>query len=379
MSILSIPLLLTKKFRSYLFKFRELFILISLIVIYSFFRDLIGGEFVKLPSNITLYTDVYLLPIIILYFFHFLSVKDNLIEDIIITGIIASLFTLLSILSPAIGDFFRFDLLKTNEFTDLVAYRTFGLAELLTFTYGITQGVIFCLILFFSKQNKFFLFFIPLILISILFNARTGFTPVIIALIFYLINYFNIKLVVNTTILAVIALFIIPQITFSNEQQRTVEWGLDFFYQLNDLFTGSQSSDSNTFDALFGYMVVLPSTDLQWLFGTGEYIFAKSHGNDSDVGYIIQLYYGGIFYIILLFLIVIWMYKSSRIYKKYNKPAFLISLVLILTTIIVNVKGEIFSSNGYLRLCVLIFLFFNIKTSKSKNFKKIGVKINRNN
>lgn len=61
-------------------------------------------------------------------------------------------------------------------------------------------------------------------------------------------------------------------------------------------------------------MIVYPSDLGEWIFGKGESIFGIS-GQNSDIGYIIQLNYGGIIYCILLafffFLIVYRLFKMG--------------------------------------------------------------------
>ena len=361
-----IPLIIKNDFNIYLVKFKELFLILTTVVVYCFIRDFIFGNFDVFLSNLTLYLDLYYLPILMLYFFYKYSIKKDLLEDVVTIGLIACFFTVLAIISTSTGDYFRYELLQSNEFTELVSFRNFGLAEALTFTYSITQGFVFCILLFYSKKYKYLLYLSPLFLVAIMFNARAGFTPVIVGLIIYLLFNFNLKFIMKTLVFSFILLLIVTNISFQEDQMKTIEWGLDFFTQVNDLISGSSVAENNTFDALFGYMLVLPTTELEWIFGTGDFIFARNYGVNSDVGYVLQLYYGGIVFISLLFLIVFWMLKTIQKSKNYDKSAYLLSYVLIITTLIVNVKGNIFSTNGYLRLCILLIMYFYCEQKKKE-------------
>jgi hypothetical protein len=333
-------------------------LIITTIVTYSFIRDIKKGNFDIFSSNLTLFLDLYFLPILLLYFFYKLSLKKDLLIDVVLVGIVACFFTFLSIVNFDVGSYFRNELLRSSEFTDMISFRTFGLSEALTFTYGITQGIILSLMLLYSNKFKYYLILAPFFLIAVMFNARIGFTPIIIGVILYLIFDFNLKFVFKIFAFTITLILIITNITFQPDQVKTIEWGLDFFIQMNDVFTGSSNSNSNTFDALFGYMLVFPETLFEWIFGSGIYIFTIQTGPTSDVGYVLQLYYGGIIYLILLFLIVFWMLGIIKSYKNHSKSAYLFSSVIVVTTIIVNVKGDIFSTNGYLRLCILLIMYF---------------------
>lgn len=344
-----------------------------LIVLYCFLTDLRSMDFEITSINFTLLLDIYILPILILHLYNLLKIKKDLIFFILCAANVACVFSLFSFAIPEIGSFFREDLLKSNDFTSFVAFRTFGLAEDLTFSYGITQGLMIGMMALYSKSRLLLWFAIPIFLGTILINARTGFVPVIIFTILFFSVNFRPKLIVQIFAVAFCLVMLLPNLNIESEKFKTLEWGLDFFLQMNDVTTGSSTSDFNTFDVLAGSMFVLPSSFLEFIFGTGNYIFGKDYGPSSDVGYILQLYYGGLIYLFLVFFILIWMivtfFKTVRVTKKEN----IFWICLFLTICIVNIKGNVFTTNGFLRLAILLVMH-NYIINSNKKIQSIVIK-----
>ena len=99
-------------------------------------------------------------------------------------------------------------------------------------------------------------------------------------------------------------------------------------------------------------MLVLPESTSHWLFGSGQNIFSAPIGRRSDVGYCIQLNYGGITYCFLLFCFVFSIY-----HKCMNKiqPVFLFTMIL--STLLMNYKGTFFAHNSAFSLTVLLTIY----------------------
>lgn len=367
--LLVIPFLIKVKFKRYLGYFKALLLIIGVIILYSFLREFGLLKFELLLLNITFLFEILLIPIVIILLYESLEIRGELIFNLILVGFIASLFTLSMIIIPSLSDFIRYRLLRTDEYTEAVSLRTFGLAESLTFSYGIIQGLMAILVLFYSKDNKKIVLLIPLFLVCILFNARIGFTAVILGVFFYYLYSFKIINLIVTFCMLSISYFILTQTNLFSGQKETVEWGLDFFTQSLDFLTGTRSSNSNTFDTLFGEMMVLPSNESEWLFGNGVNIFGKSFGVTSDVGYIIQLYYGGIIYMSLMFSLVVCFFSYI---KALPRKEFMLGSCFLLILLFCNIKGNIFIPIGILRLIVLMIIYWFIN-SKNRNFIKTKI------
>lgn len=359
-----VPLFFNTQFYKYFSKIKGFFGCIVLLILYSFFRELVHiGGFDFFYPNFYFLFEIFLVPLGIVLYYNKAETND-LVEDVIKVAFIAGVISIVMITIPALSDYVRYNLLKEDEFTEAVAHRTFGLSESLTFSYGLIQGLMVPLVLFYSKSNKKLLYTIPVFIICVLFNARIGFVPVIIGALVYMYYNFNMKQFFVLILSLFVGYFLLFQSDLFLKQKETIEWGLDFFVQISDFTSGNTKAEDNTFDTLFGSMLVLPSDELSWIFGTGENIFGKFHGKTSDVGYIIQLTFGGIIYLALIFALMFFLVK---LFSKFSDDEKRIGLIIILTLLIVNIKGNVFSTVGVFRLSVLILFWYYFKNNFNSN------------
>lgn len=360
--ILVLPFLAKEKFQKYFGYFIGIFMSLFCIVIFCFLREIELMKFEYFILNSTMFFEYFMIPIVLIRFYESFVKKQQLELEIIKVGVVASIFTILMIFIPALNDFIRYQLLKTDDFTENVAERTYGLAESLTYSYAIVQGIIAVLILFYSKNNKKLLFLLPVFLICILFNARIGFSALIVGVVAYYFYNFKLLNVLITVITIFGVFFVLTETSLFEDQKKTIDWALEFFTQSSDFITGKKSENGNTFDTLFGDMFILPTSENEWLFGKGVNIFGKSYGHSSDVGYILQLYYGGVIYLILLLLFV---FALFRCLKNVPKREYILGCSLLVLMLICNVKGNIFIPIGTTRLITLLIMWFVI-SNKSK-------------
>lgn len=338
--------------------FKKIGLLFFLLVLFSYVRELFTYELVFFPSNILLFIETTFLPFFIYYYLKKIKPNGDIIKEIIYVGFFASLISIAMITNEGLANYIRYNLLKTDFYTDIVAHRAFGFAEGLTFSFGTIQGIILSLCIFYSKSNKVYILFIPFLFISIMFNARIGFLPVVIASIIYFILNFSIKRVATIVTILLVTIVAFSGSTLFEKYSDNIEWGLDFFFQASNFLSGSKSD--NTLDTLTGDMAVLPQTQIDWLVGSGENIFTRAIRN-SDVGYFIQINYGGIVYIGLICLIFAYLIiQNFKVSKQYRW----IFAVLVLTFIISNFKGNMFSPIGSVRLLMLLMLVFLYKSNE---------------
>ena len=345
----------------------ELFVLLAIIV-FCFFRELGSSESVFFRANVFFLLQSIILPYYIIALYSHLRKRYNLIKEVVLLGIIAAFITVIMIVFPGLDEVIRYTVLRTNEFSEFITFRSFGLSEGLTFAYGTAQGLIFALTIYYSKYNSRYLWFLPFILISILFNARIGFVPVIFSLVYFVIIKFNVKFILIFSGIGLVLYFLLFQTDLFSEYAKTIEWAFDFFTQSSDFLTGNKSgSDGNTFDTLFGEMAVLPKDLGSWIIGTGENIFISKSAN-SDIGYLIQLNYGGITYLAILFsLIGVMMWRLKFLVKEY----LWLILLFLFTIVLTNVKGIFIGIIPSFRLIMLIYCYLIIEYRK---FDKDGDK-----
>jgi 4-amino-4-deoxy-L-arabinose transferase-like glycosyltransferase len=242
------------------------------------------------------------------------------------------------------------------------------------FTMPIVQGLGIVCCLFYVYQEKYlYLLPIPVLLLSISFNARIGFTPMVIFLALSLIFIFKKSAIKPRTILffvaliSIIVLFFNPDLFWNSKLSQGVSFGYSFF-DATSKFIFSDKYDETANYKVLRDMVFFPDHE-KLLFGTGESIFFSNQRN-SDIGYINQLFYGGIVYLMLqfsvLFVTFFYVFKSMK-FTQENLKMKVFLIVCLLTFLISNIKGYFFLVKPGLRLIYLIFFlvyFINISMKR---------------
>jgi hypothetical protein len=347
--------------------FSKELLLFILIIVFSFVRAAFGGEI----SYVRTFIVSLIENIILTNFLAYILIKEpdsNWKTPIIHVGILGAIISTACFVSPIINIFTK-TLQVSNDFIYESDFRNFGLAGELAFSYGITQGIILSLYLLNLKNNYHYVLFIPLFIISILFNARTGIFPVFCAILYliFIERKFHILLIFWVVFLVSFLISENSQLVIKNEQ--TLEWVFDFFKQINDLVSGSNEADYNTTQTLLKDMLILPSNLSEWIVGSGVSSF-RLQNNNSDVGFFLQLKYGGVVFATLLMLLFWTMIKRIYLFKRYGWYLFL----LITVTVISNIKGDFIPNSGGFRLLFFIYVIIvHVEKLKTKNYFKVSV------
>ncbi|ANU37673.1 hypothetical protein [Vibrio scophthalmi] len=131
--------------------------------------------------------------------------------------------------------------------------------------------------------------------------------------------------------------------------------GLNYFPRLEDEFS---DGGARTISYLFQkHFYILNDNILEFLMGTGIYIYGGASKYLSDIGFVIIFNYGGFLYS-LLFLMLLFLVIIRVGYSK----AFI--LMWLLVGVVLNFKGLLLGANGYI---FMTFLFvFNQSYSKGR-------------
>lgn len=331
-----------------------------LICLFSIFRWILGGDEIFVRSALVDIIFDYLVPVGILSFFKVRFQVTSIQKILIVVFLVASLISVFLIINPqyAIATRVIFD--STSIYTDdrFIARRQFGISQYLLFTYSILMafmaGKFICI-----NKMRFFIMGL-LCVIAFAFNARTGFVILFIYILVYVyINKFNILKFKYFLLIPLILAIGIPFI--AAKFPETYEWIIDAFV---DVFRPGDSKEG-TLETLNSY-VFFPEDLQTWLIGEG---FSRFHNmsKNSDVGYVNQIFYGGIIYFILLFRLYF------KIIKRYYKlSADKIAFVgLIATILISNYKGFAFSSNELTRFILISMFALEILKYEKTEYKKI--------
>lgn len=352
---------LNKGFRYFWKVFRKEFILLCLIILYSFFLDMFSGEVV--------YVDRFAVCLLQGFFFAFVLssfiqsrkyFKENFENALIVMAFVASLITAFAIVNPSFDSIIKsltpeYDV-AYERYESTFRHRLFGLSENLAFTYPYVLSIIgFYSIV--ERKNFISIILLILVVISVMFNARIAFVPILLIVPYILLSrngsikdFFKFIVIIVCFVLLFNRL-ITKYSVFDNS------WGFSFFEELFDLITTGHSETTNE---LTGRMFFLPDDSIiSFLFGTGESVFLSTTHN-SDVGYVIQMYYGGLFFMILILALMTYMaFRVFIVLGKKNWFAFIFGISIF----VLNFKGFYFASTPGFRFISFLYVYYILKQS----------------
>ena len=142
---------------------------------------------------------------------------------------------------------------------------------------------------------------------------------------------------------------------------HNVEWVSSFFYEIAGLFNRN-SDNSGSLSILLNDSLIFPTTGLGWLWGHGINLYFPPPGlHNSDIGFITQLYYGGLLLSILLFSLIL--YMSSRLILKFGLFNW-VTIFFIFSYLIINFKSSFFASTPGSRFIFFIYILFIVRKYK---------------
>jgi len=251
------------------------------------------------------------------------------------------------------------DTLDNSSLTDIIwDFRGFTIAEGASFAYGVVQGLILSICLLLMLKNLKYFIPILFLFISIIFNARTGLVPVFIFIIILLINkQIKLKQILLTMILIFVIGYIVRYSIFAQQNETSLIWALSIFTDTQNFVKGNENSGN--YSVLFNQFLFFPSDFLGLIFGKGVDVFGAGD-RASDVGYVIQIFKGGILYLTLM-LIFLWKLFIRNFKNASNK---FLPILFFITIIIVNIKGNaFFLSSSFFRLFTFYYVY-SILTSE---------------
>lgn len=172
------------------------------------------------------------------------------------------------------------------------------------------------------------------------------------------------KQIAKVTIITTIIFVLAYNNGLLDEYKQTLEWAFDFIIEITSFMTNESLNKTGNTDIL-KTMIVLPENTWDWILGSGKNLFTAQ--NNSDIGYIIQLNYGGIYFITLIFCLVISLYLKLYVFQ--CKRWFI--LLFIGTILICNIKGYFILTNPGFRFLMLLYSFYiNMTISTPQNLNQ---------
>lgn len=311
--------------------------------------------------GLVLLIEEFFVPLAIVLYFRRTNVSyQSFIRIILIVGVIGALVSSVCLFVPSINDYFKTFIVVVQQDSYLAnaLFRGYGISDELTYSYGIVQGFIFSIGLLNLKNEKWFLFFMPLIILSILVNARTGFLFVLLGVVLYIVSNHISKSVLLGGIMTLVVVYLLPTVIPLIAPQ-TMDWISDFFSEIGLIFRNKNLSESSTLNTLAGQMAIWPDNLFQWVFGRGYYMVGRTNETNTDVGWFLQLNLGGVVYILLLFSLLLSLYKKLKS-QEYSKC---IVFLYIGAIVIANTKGDFLYNSGSFRM-LLLFVYYTIISYK---------------
>lgn len=270
-------------------------------------------------------------------------------------GALQGTICIFGLLFPAVKDVFIGLYQAGGGFNQFVIdTRIFGISSDYTFGTPIYHGLIAGLAVYFALRygiRRYYLY-IPFILLATFLNGRTGILVFLLtatASIFYV--YARRSRLVNaffafSMIVALLAGLLMMVAHFAPSAYNFID---SFVEDTRNLIEKHELTGN--YEVLYETSKIVPKNE-KLLYGEGYRIYdtqgSQLAGGRSDVGYINDLFVGGIFYIIVL-------YGAAFSFMMYRarKEAFVFSLIIFIM-LVVNIKGEIFRSAIFMFAVVYI-------------------------
>lgn len=351
---------------------------ISLIILYSSLLVLISenGDIKILKAIIISFVEMYTISLTFCFYLKinkksFIYLWDRLYKIAILQSIIALIsFTFKEVQLFILNNFLKIKL--SNEqikiLESIASRRLYGLSNGLTYSTPIYQAILSSSFLFYKKSNKIICL---IIFISAIINARIAIIVFIIVLVLSLIQKIKNNSIVENFkfflkgLMLIIIFLIVSNIIMNNLfiNNNTLLWIKEAFDEIFNLFKGEKKG---TFYYLFEKFLIFPK-GFQLIFGEGYTLFGKEAG--SDIGYINDLWFGGIIYTVLIWIFFIRnfisLYKNTEIRKLIYLKMFL--NILLVTTIISHIKGTNYTFSSFWGLILIVFSYNTLKEKKNKD------------
>ncbi|MFB1437337.1 hypothetical protein ACEW9X_08305 [Latilactobacillus sakei] len=219
--------------------------------------------------------------------------------------------------------------------------RIYGISGDYTFFTPIYHGLLISLIVFlylFEKKN--YLIYLPIISIAIVLNGRTGLIIAginisLLIIIYAVVNFKEIYKSISI-IIGVLLFAAIVTAMLKNMVPQTYNWIVQSFRDAENLINGQKTGNFGVLADMF----VLP-TGKEFYFGSGYRLYGNSSVSiRSDIGYVNDMFMGGLIYCIFLYLTELKYLITSFRMKTLSVENVALSTILLVTFIISNYKGE---------------------------------------
>lgn len=295
----------------------------------------------------------------------------------VVAGLQACLATL-AFLVPSIKNYFNQRLISYgygDVILSMTGYRQNGFASSLASYASFFQAFIAVVCFYAVIHNKkvwinLGAFFI--IAFSAIINARTSIVIIIIGVMIILFSKTQngISGMVGKLLIILFAIVALPFLfrSIATSSNETYKWVFDGINDIQNILRGNVGS-SNSFFYYYKNFWHLP-TGMALIFGKGSIIMGSvgrlKYGVSSDIGFINDIWKGGILYSAVLWLGFVYLLKRmTKTAKQLNNMTILFLLRFFgVVAIIINLKGFFFVKEA--QTIILMLLFVSLECNRGK-------------
>lgn len=337
--------------------------IIAIVVVYSLFIGFLRDETSIILSDLSSLFTIIIVPFFLIDYGRKIGVDstDGIVKYMLIATLVASSTSIAALIFPGVDNFIRNVVIQMDRDNFLLGNesRGFGWGGALTSEYAYVLAIMCGVGLFYNKRGSWFKFVLPFVLIASIINARTGFIIAVLGLAVYFINVR--KLWISVLILFISVLFytyMYDVLAFVLKgRAEAYRWVTEFFENAEDFANGEIAAGN--MEILLKSHIWFPQTVSGWIFGEGVDLFGSVniYGRTihSDIGFIRQLFYGGLIYCSLLYYLLIHVVRRLR---KRNQKS--LSLFVLLSFFIINFKNvfllNTFSFGAFMLLYYAIYI-----------------------
>lgn len=300
-----------------------------------------------------------------------------LIDLVLKAGMIQALLAIASFFLPSVKSFFLTRLsaagvLDLEYYGYYVDMRLFGFSNGLTYAMPVLQAFLAMIALYMAiNKGLIYIIYIPFLLFSAIVNGRTPLVIVALCMLVLIVQrlkmnpskMFRIFVLSSSAIL----IFIVGIFILEKYAHNTFLWIVDGAKQIGGFFVG----DNDT--GYFSYLLdktkwTLPS-GVFLLIGAGIRVLGGEAINHSDIGYINDIWLGGLLYCLVVYtLVVSYIHKMRKLCVWDGLEKRLIKYIsgcLLICAIFLNFKGYIINLNCMANFFILLAGFTML--TKEKN------------
>lgn len=347
---------------------------LSVLTLYLFFVISYNGFSLENLFNF-LYWIIIIIPtgILISSFMKQLKLNEyDLLKSIIIAAVVQGFLAIFTFIFKSVQMFFVNVMVENGlnpHLIDLSAQRIYGFSSSLTFATPIFQSMLAVICIYIGiKRSTKYLFAVPILLFSAIINARTSIVIFISGIALIIIFEIGTNLKNNIKILFIVFLgllgFYLSTDLIKLLSPQTFKFIDDGIFEIIEFFN-NEITRGSYFSYITNRDVFTFPDGISLIFGKGTSDLSEFN-LQSDVGWVYDIWFGGLIYAIFIY--VIFINFSKIIFLNNHKIFKFIAIYFLITMAASNIKGYAFGVNEVTTFVIILIGYFYM--TKHVNFYK---------